>query len=337
MKIHSESAKIIEKTFFTEKFRRVDFDRIGRIRDTEHNKECSNYKKAIMDKIDHKTIKHENFQVVIDLMHGTTIDVFPKLINKIGIEHVTLNAYYDEKKLSNIAMLEKKSQSNVSKIVRALNYNMGLIIYPNAQQLVLVAENGVVLSKVKSLYAVLELLNLDAMNDKKKVFLPPWAPDIRHFKNLIIERGKYTDFKVEKLKKYDLIATVDGNFSFTEFSYTRDALYASLKIMELLNTYKIDLSILVTSLNDFYYKQFKIECSQKLKGKMMRKFLQYAKEKKSSTDIGVKIWEDEKEWVLMIPDSYGEHLNLYIQAVDDERGEALHKKYLEKIEQFSQE
>ena len=337
MRIHSESAKTIEKTFFTEKFRRVDYNRIGRIRDSEHHVECIDYEQAIMERIDHEIIKHENFKVVLDLMHGTTIDIFPKIINHTGVEHVTLNSYYDEKKLSNIAMLEKKSQFNVSKIVRCLNYNIGFLIYPNAQRVVLVAENGVVLSKIKALYAVLELLNLDSMNEKKKVFLPVWAPDIRYFKNLIIERGKYRDFTAEKLKEYDLIATVDGNFVFTEFSYTRDAIYASLKIMELLSIYKIDLSILLKSLDDFYYKQFKVDCPQKLKGQMMKKFLKYAKGKKSSSEVGVKIWEDENDWVLMIPDQYSEHLNLYIQAENDESGERLYKSYLEKIEQFSQE
>ncbi len=337
MKIHSESAKTIEKTFFAEKFRRVDYNKIGRIRETEHNIEAINYQRAIMNNIDHKIVRHENFKVVMDLMHGTTTDIFPKIINDMAVEHVILNSYYDEKKLANIALLEKKSQLNVSKIVRCLNYNMGFLIYPNAQQLVLVAENGVVLSKVKALYAVLELLNLDGMNEKKKVFLPVWAPDIRYFKNLVIERGKYSDFKVQKLKEYDLIATVDGNFVFTEFSYTRDALYASLKIMELLSTYKIDLSVLIRSLSDFYYKQFKVDCPQKLKGKMMRKFLKYAKGKKSSSEVGVKIWEGKNDWVLMIPDQYSEHLNLYIQAENDEKGELLYESYLKKIEQFSQE
>ncbi len=337
MKIHSGFAQAVEKTFFTEKFRRVDFNKIGKIHDSEHHMECTHYKQAIGDKVDHKIIKHENFKVVVDVMHGTTTDIFPGIVNDMGMEHIILDAYYDEQKLSNIAILERSSQSNVSKIVQCLDYDMGLLIYPNAQQIVLVADTGLVLSKVEALYAVLELLNMDAKDQKKRVFLPVWAPDIRYFKNLIIQRGKYADFKAEKLKEYDLIATVDGNFTFTEFSYTRDAIYASLKIMELLSTYKVDLSTLVRGMDDFYYKQFKVECPQKLKGKMMRKFLKYAKGKKSSSRVGVKIWEDTHDWVLMIPDQYSEHLNLYIQAADDKRGERLYARYLEKIEQFAKE
>ncbi len=338
MRIHSESAKAIEKTFFTEKFRRVDFNTIGRIRESEHHLECIDYERKIDEQIDHKIVKHENFKVVVDLMHGTTVDVFPRIINAMGVEHVTLNAYYDEQKLSNIAALEKRSHANVSNIVKCLNYDMGLLIYPNAQRLTLIADNGAVLSKVETLYAVLELLNRSAAGkEKKKVFLPLWAPDIKYFEHLLIERGRYNDFKAEKLKEYDLIATLDGNFAFTEFTYTRDAMYASLKVMELLSTHKVSLSKLVGTLESFYYKQFKVACPQKLKGKMMRKFLQYAKGKKSSSEVGVKIWEDTNDWVLMIPDQYSEHLNLYIQAVDEKRGEALHTKYLAMIEKFSKE
>ncbi len=334
LKIHPDFAKSVEKAFFNEKFRRVDYSKIGHIRDTPYHLECINYKHAVVKKVDHKIMRYENFKVVLDLMHGTTIDILPKIINEISVENVMLNAFYNANKITNIALLEQNSQSNVSKIVRCLEYDMGILIYPNAQKIILVSDDGSVLTKTEALYAVLELLNLDAMNEKKKVFLPLWSPDIRHFKNLVIKRGVYSNFKVEELKEYDLIATVDGNFTFTEFSYTRDAMYSSLKIMEMLSTYKVNLSQLVASLETFYYKEFKVNCSQRLKGKMMRKFLQYAKNKKSSNKIGVKIWEDTNDWVLMIPDQYSEHLNLYIQAINEKKGEKLYQSYLDMIERF---
>ncbi len=337
MRIHSDSAKIIEKAFFSEKFRRVEFTKIGSIINSEHHIECFNYQQKIKEKIDHNIVKEENFKVVFDLMHGIAGDVLTKIINEILIENIMLNTYYDATILANIDILKKKSFSNVSKIVTCLGYDMGIIIYPNAQQLTLVSETGAVLNKIETLYAVLELLNLDAMNEKRKVFLPTWAPDMRHFKNLIIHRGRYADFNVSKLKEYDLIATTDGNFAFTEFTYTRDAIYASLKIMELLSKYKLNLSQLVASLEKFYYKQLKVACPQKLKGKMMRKFLKYAQDKKSCSEVGVKIWEDKNDWILMIPDQYSEHLKLYIQAKDDTRGEIILQKYLEKIELWSKE
>ena len=331
IRIHSNSAKNIEKAFFTEKFRRVDYSQIGEIHESAHQVECLNYKHSIERKIDHRIMKCGSFKVAVDLMFGITSGIFPNLLNDLGVENVILNAYYDEKKLSNIALLEKNSYANISAIVKGLGYDMGLIIYPNAQQLSIVTHDGILLDKAKVLYSVLTLLNIDSKDAKKRVFLPSWAPDIKQFENLEVEYGKYSNFSASQLKKYDLIATVDGNFSFTEFGYTRDAMYASLKIMELLSCHNIKLFDISGSADEFYYKDFTVTCSQSLKGKMMRKFLAEAKGKKSLSVDGVKIWENETDWILMIPDQYHEYLNIYIQAKDEKAGEALYESYSAKI------
>ncbi len=335
IRLDSNTAKAIEKAFFTEKFRRVEYSKIGRIFETHYKTECTSYKYAIEQALNHSSIRYSNFRVAVDLMHGSTAEMFPSILNDLGIENIVLNSYYDEQKLSNIEALRKRSEENISKIVNSLNYDMGLIIYPNVQRLTLVTEEGKVLDKINALYSVLYLLNADSKDQRKKiVFLPTWAPDIIYFENLIIERGKYSDFKAEQLKKYDLIATMDGNFSFKEFSYTRDAMYASLKIMELLSYNSMKLSEVSKCIDEFYYKTFKVECPQSSKGKMMRMFLEDAKGKKSSLLDGVKIWENDTNWILMIPDQYSEQLKIYIQAKDKKSGEALYEQYSAKMLQW---
>ncbi len=336
IRIDSASAQKIEKAFFTEKFRRVDYSRIGEIHETLHHKECLSYKQAIEDKIDQNIIKCGGFKVAVDLMHGGVGDIFPNVLNDLGIENIILNAYHDEQKLANVPVLEKRSQANVSRIVTGLDYDMGIIIYPNAQRLILVTDEGEVLDKIKGLMTVLHLLNLEAKEIKRRVFLPTWAPDIVTFENLEIERGKYSNFKASKLKEYALIATVDGNFAFTEFGVTRDAMFASLKIMELTSCHNVKLSDISKKIESFYYQSLHIPCKQALKGKMMRKFLEDAKGKRSSSADGVKIWISDTDWILMIPDQYSDHLNIYIQAKDEVSGVALYEHYNTKIVQWSQ-
>ncbi|MDY0116563.1 MAG: sugar phosphate nucleotidyltransferase [Sulfurimonadaceae bacterium] len=339
MRVSTSSAKAIEKSFFTEKFRRVDFSQIGSVIESRHYMETSAYTKKIEEQISHGIIKCGGFKVAVDLMHGTTMHIFPSLLNNLGVENIILNAYYDEKKLSNVAALEKKSFSNISSIVKNLGFDMGLIIYPNAQKLSIVTEKGEILDKVEILYTVLELLDMEAKEKgvTKKVFLPTWSPDIKKYENLVLESGKYSTFKPEKLNEYDLIATVDGNFSFIEFGYTRDAIFASLKIMELLSCHRVKLSDLLERVGDFYYKMTKVTCKQSLKGKMMRKFLEDAKSYKSSSEDGVKIWKNDTDWLLMIPDQYTENLNLYVQAKDKKAGEALLEEYIKKIALWADE
>ena len=68
----------------------------------------------------------------------------------------------------------------------------------------------------------------------------------------------------------------------------------------------------------------------------MRKFLEDAKGKRSASTDGVKIWLNETDWILMIPDQYDEHLNLYIQAADEAGGRAIYQEYEEKIQSWSE-
>jgi len=337
LRVKSSSVKGIEKAFFTDKFRRVDYSQIGEIFEPKSNSECTAYMNAIKEKISNGIMKKSDFGVAVDLMYGSTSEIFPDLLYGLGIENTLLNAHHNEMKLANIGAIKKRSKENISSIVKSLKYDMGVMIYPNAQRLTLVTEEGEVLDKINTLYTVLHLLNLESKEKKTSVFLPTWAPDIIYFENLEIERGKYSDFNEKKLKKYDLIATVDGNFAFTEFGVTRDPMYASLKIMELLSHHDVKLSELSGKIKSFYYHRIKIDCTQALKGKMMRKFFEDSKGKKASSIDGVKIWENDTDWMLMIPDQYSEHLNLYIQAKDEHAGSLIFDNYSDKMALWAQE
>jgi mannose-1-phosphate guanylyltransferase/phosphomannomutase len=337
IRINPNSMKMIEKSFFTEKFRRVDYSKIGLIHESMNHKECGDYKMAIEKKFDYSFAKHGNFSVTIDLMYGTTASIFPSILNDLGIKNITLNAYPDEKKLFNFSSLEECSEHDISRIVKNLKHDIGIIIHPNEQQLSLITDDGEVLDKVNGLLVVLKLLNLDSSDEKRKVFLPTWAPDMIEFENLEIERGNYFNFKADKFREYFLIATVDGNFAFTEFGVTRDAMYASLKIMQLLVKNEVKLSELNKHIDSFDYRYVAVKCTQALKGKMMRKFLEDAKNKQSLSIDGVKIWENETDWILMIPDQYKDHLNINIQAQNKEAADAIYNSYIAKIAQWSEE
>jgi len=112
-------------------------------------------------------------------------------------------------------------------------------------------------------------------------------------------------------------------------------MFATLKILEMIVTHGVKLSEIIDSLPHFFYTTIQVPCTQALKGKMMRKFLEDAKGKESSTLDGVKIWLDKDDWVLMIPDQYNDSLNLTIQAKMDEKGEAYKALYTAKIQEWS--
>ena len=339
LRINSTIAKSLEKNYFNENFRRVEFSKIGSIHDFDINifEYCKKYENKIKELIDHKIIKSKNFRVAVDLMFGITKDIFPQLLTDVQIDNIMLNAYTDEKKLANISNYQEKAKKDISSIVKSLGLNMGVMIYPHGQRLTLITEKGEVLDRVRALTAVLRLLNIDAKSKNKiyKVFLPVWAPDFmdKELTNMKISRGKYSNFTVKQLKNYDLIATIDGNFAFSKFTLHRDAMFSTLKIMELLTTHNITLSELAKEIKKFAYLKEKIECPQFKKGKVMKEFLKVAKTKKYSENGGIKIFE-KNGWILMIPNEFGEYLDIYIQAQTQKDAKEIFEKYKTMIEKW---
>lgn len=338
LRINSDVAKKVEKAFFKETFRRVDYTQIGQIYPLDHQKEYREYKRGVEDLIQSHRFKCLECRIAVDLTHGLASEIFPEILNDLGIEHIMFNAYEDEQRLSNINTLTKRSYEDMGAVIRALKLDAGFILFPHGQRLDILCDKGNVLSKQNALYAVLSLLNMEskATGIKKRVFLPTWAADIVYFDHLDIERGQYANFKSSKMKTYDLVATGEGNFTFTEFATHRDSMFATLRILEMIVTHGVKLSDIIASLPHFYYTTVQVPCPQSLKGKMMRRFLEDAKGKESSTLDGVKIWLDKNDWVLMIPDQYSDFLNLTVQAKTQSKGEHYTQLYRSKIEAWAQ-
>ncbi|MBD3840951.1 MAG: NTP transferase domain-containing protein [Campylobacterales bacterium] len=337
LRINNDLSKKIEKAFFKDAFRRVDYSQIGQITESDHDKEYTKYKSKIKEVLHAQDFKCVDCRIAVDMMHGMASEVFPDILNEMNVDNIMFNAYKDESRLANINTLVKRSTEDMSAIVKALKLDGGFMMYPYGQRIDIMCDKGNMLGKQGSLYFVLSLLNMQAGVEgvKKNVFLPTWSADIVYFEHLNISRGQYANFKREQMKKYDLIATGEGNFTFTQFATHRDSMYAALKILELLVSLNVSISQVVESMPNFYYKTTEIACPQALKGKMMRMFLEDAKDKKSSNLDGVKIWIDNDDWILMIPDQYSDHLNIYIQAQNDQKGQEILDTYTSKILQWS--
>lgn len=329
--VDTKLSQSIERIFFRETFRRVKYDQIGSI--TEDKTLREKYIRAIEDSFDNNLFKDSDLKVAVDIMNGSTSDVYPKIINEMGIENIILNSYRSEKMKPNDIV---KTQDNMQNIVRSMNLSCGFIIYPNGHKLQVIDDKGELMYDYKLLLVVLSLLDKTTTR-KLKVILPAWAPDFVKYDNIEVSREKLSNFQAEQLKEYDLIADSDGHFAFNEFGLNRDSVFTSFKILELLEKSKEKLSKLRKDIPDFCYKGENIPCPSSAKGKMMRKFLEEAKEKKTSSIDGVKIWMNDDEWILMVPDQHNEYLNLYVQAEDEKSAGKIFYSYQDKIEKWISE
>jgi len=331
LEIDSKVAKSIERIFFRENFRRVSYLEIGEIYEDSDVKQ--RYIKQVRDNFDKNYFGKSDIKIAADIMNGSTSSTYPVIVNELGIENVILNAYKDDRFVS---IDVKKSQENMQNIVKAMNLDCGFLIYPNGHKLQIIDDKGNFIYDYILLLAVLHLLNTTT-GEPLKVFLPAWAPDFIEYDNLEITRARFGDFKAEQLKKYNLIADSDGHFAFVEFGLIKDAVYSSLKILELIKKSNQPLSKTIKQLAEFSYKGENIPCPSEMKGKMMRKFLEDGKGKKTSSIDGVKIWISEDEWILMVPNQHSEFLNIYVQAEDEKSAGKIFYQYQDKVEKWINE
>ena len=332
--IDAKLAKSVERIYFKEAYRRVNYSEIGEL--TQEPEIEEEYIQAVIDNLDVNLLKTSEIKVATDIMFGSTANIYPRIMNELGIENVVLNAYKDDKKLSGIGEELLKSQKNMENITRAMGLDCGFLIYPNGHKLQVVDDNGELVYDYVVLLTVLDIID-KYCDHKMKVLLPAWGPDFIKYKNIEIVRDKFSNFKTSELIDFDLIANTDGNFAFTKFGLNRDAVYSSFKILEILQKSNKSLSKIVDKLPKFSFKGENVPCPSSFKGKMMRKFLEDAGDKKVSTKDGVKTWINDDEWILMVPDDNRDFLNIYIQAENEKSSSKIFWRYQDKIEKWLSE
>ncbi len=327
-------AKSIEKIYFSEQFRKVNPRRIGDILTTYNIK--NDYKKHIFDKIDRSVFLDKKPKVVVDMMHGMLSDIYPDILGKLGIKSIIINAYPEEESFLHTPEKLKESRSIVSKIVKDLSFDMGLLLYPNGQKMEIVADDGSILKPYQTMLAVIYLLYL---HDRKKfkIFLPPWAPDIWDIKlnDVEIYRGKTMGKTTSFLQNFDFMADTNGHYDFTVFGFHSDSVFASIKIMEFLSYSNLRFSEVIKRIPDFYYNKVIIPIPPNKKAFIMRQISEFAKTKSKVTyNSGIRIYFDEYSWVFAIPDDAKDFIKLYIQSKDSVTGHKIEMEYQDKVKQW---
>jgi mannose-1-phosphate guanylyltransferase/phosphomannomutase len=334
--IDSGLEKNVERIFFRENFRRATHDDIGEIYEQMMVNEF--YKEGVIKNIDIPLISSRRSKIVTDLMNGTTDATYPELLNKIGVDAVVLNAYRDEKKLSRTMHQIEDSFRQVTEIVKVTESELGFVIYPHGERLGIITDKGEVLREDKALVFMLKLIDISA-KEKVKVYLPAYAPSVLDdaLMNIEITRGKIAGVKADYLRNFFFSGDLARNYTFSDNGTHADAMFSSIKILEMLAKQNVKISDVLKTVPDYYYNHTVINCPLELKGFLMRKMSEEAMDKEASFLDGIKITFPNKGWVHMVPDQYTANVHLYVEANSEKNFKKLHEEYKEKINSWLQE
>ena len=333
--LDSGAEKNLERIFFRENFRRVTHNEIGDINEKQMVREF--YTENFMRGADVNLLRVKNSKIVVDLMNGTTGNILPGILHKVGIDAVILNADQDEQKLSRAQHQIESSFTQIASIVKALKSDAGFIMYPSGERIAVIDDKGALL-KGESLLLIMLMLIDKTVDKKVNVYLPAFAPAVLDgkLKNVEVVRGKFTSLKSAFIRDFYFVGDARSCFRFVDHCTSPDGMFACIKIIEMLGKIGKPLSEIVKEMPEYEYFHSVINCPVEVKGFLMRKMSEEAREKDASFLDGIKIML-KGGWAHMIPDQYSPNVHLYVEGVNKATGNKIQAEYIEKINAWIEE
>src|SRR3989304_8699573 len=133
----------IEFLFFREDFVRADSEEAGEISFPVGG--FDTYVDGFLKAIDVKTVKERGFNIVLDHSSGSSALIFPRILGRLGVETVALNANLDAARITKTEEEFQKGLSHLTAISRSLSADFAVMLDTGGEKIFLADEKGEIL------------------------------------------------------------------------------------------------------------------------------------------------------------------------------------------------
>ncbi len=329
--------KSVERIFFGEDFFRAKPIKVGNIFFTERAPEI--YRKKFFSTLNLDIIRKAKFKIVLDYSNGVASTIFPSLLGEFNSQTVALNAHLDHRKLTRDEAEIDESLNQLSHVVTSLGYDLGCMIDPGGERIIIVDENGKVIENDRLLSLVVKLY-IDNYSDIQSIAVPVSASaeiDVIAKKyNIIKTRTSHLAMmEAASNPAVSFVGGTKGGFIFTEFFFASDAMFSLAKILELLVGSGKLFGELNESVIKFYRVKHDVQCEWDKKGKVMRYIMKETEKSDRELIDGVKInfsdTDSENICVLLIPDRERPIFHVTAETKSESSAIRLAEEYVNKV------
>lgn len=332
--ILEEQQRKIERLFTREDFRRVRPADIGDIDLVPRALE--QYAVALEQTIDVKQVAARRFKVVIDYSYGSTSFVMPNVLAKLGAEVLVVNPFASTKGVMGFNRDEHAQQ--VASLVKASGADLGAVIDPSGEQLLLVDDQGLVLSFDQLLFVFLDLVCDRLLGDT--VALPVTVS--RAAAQIVESRGYevlWTKTSAAALMEeadnpaVGFAANLEGGIILPGFLPAFDAAAGLLKMLDLLSARGSKLSELVAAAPSMHLVHEEVITPWEQKGTVMRTMVEQTQGREVDLIDGIKVYH-ETGWVLVLPDPEEPVTHIWAEGDSAADARTLAQEYARRIRQM---
>lgn len=328
--------KSIERYFFGEDIRRVNYEHVGRLNFPERS--VGMYIDRFIATVDAELIRNRQYKLLVDYSFGLTSTVFPQILGELKCHVLSMNNYVDASHFADplTAVLDESAT-----IMRSLGYEIGFKLDPGGEKIALVDERGIWYTALRLLSIVTKLFLDTHRNMEPYVIAVPvqatqeiemiardYNVEVRRIRN---SHSSMMDATKDEAVKF--VGGTRGGFIFPEFLVASDGMFTACRILEMIARTGHQLSELDRTLPKRHQASVAIFCPWEAKGTVMRRAMEHSEGKERLLVDGVCVVEGTHT-VLLVPDK--EESTFWVTAEADTADEAvaLRTQYAALVEQW---
>jgi mannose-1-phosphate guanylyltransferase / phosphomannomutase len=335
-----DQERAIERVFYREDFRRAYMEDIGNIDYALDVVEV--YARGYLNSINVRAIRDAHFKIVADYAHAPAADVLPDLLEHLNVEVVPLNARIDANKMALTPDEFMSERAQFATITGALkDTSLGVRLDIGGEKIFVADDTGTAVPDAVMCAAMAALVFRTHPGSSVVV-----TTDQSHVVERLAERygGHVLRCQVDVQAMMEaatgegvlMAGDGTGNFIFPALHPAIDGLIALGKLLELLALQHTTLSQVVAELPEFFVASQQVDSNWDSKGRVMRCLMeQFARFTIDTTD-GVKVYLDEREWVLIRPDADRALFHIVAEARSAEAVNGIVAKYSRLVGDLSQ-
>jgi len=330
-----ENEEAVEKIYHEGSFVRMDWARIGRL--ATHATAIERYIGGIISKVDVAAVRRANLRVAVDCSNGAASLVTPKLLERLGVRYVTLNADPNGAFPGHNSEPTPENTKDLVELVKSGKFDFGFVHDGDADRTIFVDENGRYLYGDRSLAIVAKYV---CSQKKGRLVVTTVGGSMCIEDAVRMAGGSVIYTKVGSpivaramMEKGGVFGGEEnGGLIFAEFQYCRDGAMAAAKMLEI-----VAKEGKLSEVNDCIpqYSQCKVKtaCPDESKQKVLTELSSSAEGKRIDTTDGVKIFFDEG-WVLLRPSGTEPIFRIYSESRTKAKAEQLAEDYKKRVERI---
>ena len=325
----------IEGLFHRQEFRRADWSRLGRTR--AYTTAVEEYVDGIVSLVDAAAIGKAGLRVAVDCSNGAASLVTPKLLERLGVRYVTLNADPNGAFPGHNSEPTPENTKDIVDLVGAGGFDLGFVHDGDADRTIFVDDRGRYMYGDRSLALVAHYMCQEgkgglvvtsvgsSMCVEDAVRLAGGSVQYTMVGSPIVARAMMEAGAVFGGEE-------NGGLIFPELQYCRDGAMSAAKVLEIVAKHG-RLSDLLDRIPSYSQYKTKTRCPDAKKLGVMSELAATARGDRVDTTDGVKIFSG-RSWVLVRPSGTEPIFRVFSEAQTPEEAERIAESYKKRVEEL---